>query len=226
MARKRAHKQQKAVVPAAPPLSLNELLQLATETCEAEHVQRYLDAGGSPTMMAEISEDGVDAPMVPLLHAVCLFDHEQHTDVASSVNTLVRAGADVNSTCINPGGNSRTALMWACEITGGSTAPMKALLAAGADASLASATDGKTALMIAAKAGNLSAVQALLASGADLCTLDAQGDDAVYAAASGGNVKILQLLLHCKSNTTTAATTSTSTGSSSGSSLPWPAGLR
>jgi Ankyrin repeats (3 copies) len=94
----------------------------------------------------------VDAPMVPLLHAVCLFDHEQHTDVTSSVNTLVRAGADVNSTCINPDGNSRTALMWACEITGSSTAPMKALLAAGADASLASATDGKTALMIAAKA--------------------------------------------------------------------------
>jgi hypothetical protein len=128
MARKKAHTQQKAVLPAAPAPSLNELLQRATETGEAEHVQAYLDAGGSPTMMVEISEDGVDAPMVPLLHAVCLFDHEQHTDVASSVNTLVSAGADVNSTCINPGGNSRTALMWACEITGGSTAPMKALL--------------------------------------------------------------------------------------------------
>eukprot|EP00953_Heterococcus_sp_UTEX-ZZ885_P030414 16064-Heterococcus_DN1.PRE.2 len=100
--------------------------------------------------------------------------------------------------------------MWACEITGGSTAPMKALLAAGANASLASATDGKTALMIAAKTGNLSAVQALLASGADLCTLDAQGDDAVYAAASGGNVKIMQLLMHCQSN---AVTNTSSSGS-------------
>eukprot|EP00953_Heterococcus_sp_UTEX-ZZ885_P030413 16064-Heterococcus_DN1.PRE.1 len=90
MARKRAHKQQKTVVP-AQPLSLNELLKRATNTGEAEHVKAYLDAGGSPTMMVEISEDGVDAPMVPLLHAVCLFDHEQHTDVASSVNTLVQA---------------------------------------------------------------------------------------------------------------------------------------
>jgi ankyrin repeat protein len=204
MARKKAHKQQKAVVPVRPQ-SLDELLKLATDTGAAEHVKAYLDAGGLPTMMVEINEDGVAAPMVPLLHAVCLCDHEDNTNLASSVDILVHAGADVNSTCINPDGNSRTALMWACEITGCSTAPMQALLAAGADASLASATDGKTALMIAAKAGNLSAVQALLANGADLCTLDSQGDDAVYAAASGGNVTILKLFMDRQHRTSTSS---------------------
>jgi uncharacterized protein len=194
MARKKAHKQPVARPPAL--LSLDELLARA-QTAVTQRVKEYLDAGGSPTRQVEVKALDGDRAMVPLLHSLCFSSHEVHEHLAGSIALLTSAGAQIDSTCVHPDGNSRTALMWACEIasSAGCTHPIQALLAAGADVNLASVTDGATAVVIAAARGNRKAVRVLLQHGADPCIKDNTRLDAVGWAAATGYTQVLELFM-------------------------------
>eukprot|EP00953_Heterococcus_sp_UTEX-ZZ885_P040334 20629-Heterococcus_DN1.PRE.1 len=182
MARTKAHKDKQAVV--QPPASLS-LDQLA-----------YLDAGGSPTRQVEVEAPSGKTLMVPLLHAVCLCAHRYHTELAGSVELLTKAGAQVSATCTDFFDNSRTALMWVCDITTCCNSPIDALLAAGADASLASVSDGATAVGLAAMRSRPAAVQALLHHGADPFVLDYKRRGAAQFAAAMGHIPILELIMN------------------------------
>jgi ankyrin repeat protein len=191
MARKKAHKQ-----PVARPISsfsLDELLARAKDG-STQRVREYLAAGGSATRQVEATIDDKTL-MVPLLHAICLCTHQFHKDLAGSIELLVRAGAHIDSTCVNSFGNSRTALMWACETTQCCSHPVSALLAAGADISLASVTDGRTAISVATIRGNLNAARTLLQHDADPYVVDVHTRDAVFYAANAGSTELLEVLL-------------------------------
>jgi uncharacterized protein len=202
MARKKAHRQlqsaeqqQSSLV---STLSLDELLARA-KTADKGYLKAYLDAGGSPTMVVPVTANNPDKTnlMVPLLHAMCLCDHKKHKDLKGGVELLVQAGVDINSTCTSLFINSRTAVMWACEMMQCCVLPLEVLLAAGANPNLASTTDGMTALMIAGFRGHLLAAQLLLSRGADPFVVNYQGHNARYQAAYGGNLKLLQLVMSC-----------------------------
>jgi uncharacterized protein len=134
--------------------------------------------------------------MVPLLHAMCLCSHQFHKDLPGSIRLLTSAGAHIDSTCVNPGGNTRTALMWACETTQCCSGPVEALLAAGADVNLASVTDGATAVALAAARVNPAAVRQLLRHGADPFVVKQRTSDATYHAAGMGSTQVLELLMN------------------------------
>jgi ankyrin repeat protein len=194
MARKKAHKQPAAQLPAF--VSLDRLLARA-KTGVTQRVKEYIDGGGSPTRQVEVASLDGDTATVPLLHSLCLSSHDVHAHLAGSIELLIKAGAQIDSTCIDPFGDSRTALMWACEVasSGGCTHPIEALLTAGADVNAVSVTDGATAVGIAAARGIPEAVRVLLQHGADLCIKDNRSLDAVGWAAGTWRMKVLQLLL-------------------------------
>jgi ankyrin repeat protein len=133
---------------------------------------------------------------VPLLHAVLLFGHKYHSELADSVDLLVSAGADMNCTS-TISSNTNTALMWACSEISCCMEPLRALLKAGAAVHY-STEQGFTAVMVAARAGNLEAVQVLLEHGADPFAVDAEGRDAVFKAATSGNLALLELLMNLR----------------------------
>jgi ankyrin repeat protein len=206
MARKKAHRQhqtaaqqQSALV---PTLSLDELLARA-QTADKGYVKAYLDAGGSPTMMVSVTASNTDRTklVVPLLHAMCMCNHKNHKDLKGSLELMVKAGVDINSTCTSLLNNSRTALTFACEMMQCCVLPLEALLAAGANPNIASPTDGMTALHITCFRANLNAAQLLLSHGADPVAKNYMGFNARYQAAVGGNVELLQLVMNCSSGT-------------------------
>jgi ankyrin repeat protein len=194
MARKKAHKQPSAPLPAF--LTLDQLLVRA-RTGLTHRVKAYLDAGGSPTRQVEVKALGGDRAMVPLLHSLCLSSHDAHRHLAGSIELLTSAGAQIESTCIDMYGDSRTALMWACAVSSssGCTHPVEALLAAGADVNAVSVTDGATAVGIAASRGSFKAVRVLLRHGADPSIRDITDLDAVGWAAATWRIQVLEVFL-------------------------------
>jgi ankyrin repeat protein len=193
MARKKAHKQPLMRPPTS--MSLDELLARA-RTGVTQRIKEYLDAGGSPTRQVEVKALTGESTTVPLLHSLCLSCHEVHEHLTDSIGLLTKAGAQIDSTCIDTEGNSCTALMWACEVAtnAGCTHPVEALLAAGADVNSVSVTDGATAVNIAAARGNVRAVRMLLQHGADPFVLEHRKVDAVGWAAGAGFTQVLELL--------------------------------
>jgi uncharacterized protein len=180
-----------------PTLTLDELSARA-QTADKGYIKAYLDAGGSPTMMVPVTATDLNKTklLVPLLHAVCLCDHKNHKDLKGSVELVVQAGV-VNSTCTSVNNNSRTALMWTCEMMQCCVLPLQVLLEAGANPNIASSTDGLTALQITGFRGSLLAAQLLLSHGADPFVTDYQDQNARYHAATSGNLELLQLLMSC-----------------------------
>jgi Ankyrin repeat len=127
MARKRCKKQQQQttlVLHKRP--SLGKLLEHARTGTPAA-VRAYLSAGG--TAFALIGSPEVQ---VPLLHAIFLHGHENHSKLASSIDMLVSAGANVNCTSTGLCGGTNTALMWACSNICCCMEPLRTLLRAGA----------------------------------------------------------------------------------------------
>jgi ankyrin repeat protein len=86
--------------------------------------------------------------------------------------------------------------MWVCDITTCCNSPIDALLAAGADAGLASVSDGATAVGLAAMRSRPAAVQALLHHGADPFVLDYKRRGAAQFAAAMGHIQILELIMN------------------------------
>jgi ankyrin repeat protein len=197
MARKKSKKQQQqtALVLHKTP-ALGKLLERARTVAPAT-VRAYLSAGGSASALVELSPD----VQVPLLHAIFLFGHDNHRELAESVDMLVSAGADIDCTSTGFCGNTN---MWACRNIHCCMEPLQALLKAGA-AVHQSTQKGATAVMIAASGGNLKAVEVLLEHGADPFAVDADGSDAVYYTAGSGNLALLELLMNLRDNRDDAA---------------------
>jgi ankyrin repeat protein len=148
---------------------------------------------------------------VPLLHAIFLHGHENHSKPASSIDMLISAGADVNCTSTGLRGNTNTALMCSsnncCCME-----PLRTLLQAGA-AVHKSTGEGVTAVMVAARRGNLEAVQVLLEHGADPFAVDNDGCDSVYKAAGSGDLELLKLLMDMRDSRDAAASEAASSSS-------------
>lgn len=112
-----------------------------------------------------------------------------YRDDLKTVESMVRAGADVNA----PNRYGVTPLSLAC--TNGDIAMVKALLAAKANPNLA-LPGGETPVMTCARTGSAEAVKALLAAGADVKAKDAErGQTALMWAAAEGNVDAAAMLL-------------------------------
>jgi ankyrin repeat protein len=193
MPRKRAAKPFTTVVPHRSP-QLEELLE-AAKTCRAEHVRRFLAAGGLPDTLVELQF--VDAPsaMVPLIfkavstHYVAQDPALQH----ESLELLLQAGASVNGICKDENGHEDTALTLACKVHC-CTAPVRLLLAHGADPALQLST-GEAALHSAARAGRVIVCEMLLqADGCELEVRDRLGLTPLAYAVRQGHLRVVELL--------------------------------
>jgi ankyrin repeat protein len=116
-----------------------------------------------------------------------------HTELAESVRLLVEAGNDINATArLND--IEHTALMVAVMHTCCS-AVLQAFLQNGADASVAAAPDGKTALQLAAAAGRVHSCRLLLERASSLIHDKNDGGAALGYAAGPGHLDVVKLLL-------------------------------
>jgi Ankyrin repeats (3 copies) len=129
-------------------------------------VLMYLHRGGSPEAVAEVDMAGLTVT-VPLLQSIILQATDpQAANLGESMKLLLEAGAQVDRAATGSADQQRTALMYAAAAPGASL--LRVLLRYGADAVIASKTDGLTALHAAAAAGLDDNCEMLLAAGADL----------------------------------------------------------
>jgi ankyrin repeat protein len=104
---------------------------------------------------------------------------------------LIEAGAEVERAAIGSTNEQRTALMYAAAAPGASL--LSLLLQHGADANLASSSDGLTALHVAAESQDDSC-EVLLAAGADVQTEDCGAMTPLLYAARAGALSTFKLL--------------------------------
>jgi ankyrin repeat protein len=171
-------------------------LWLASLNGTAPMVRRLLEAGANPNLALLSGE-------TPLMVAA-------RGGSAEVVQLLAAKGADVNAR----GTRGQTALMWAAAQRHPSV--VKTLVAAGADIHAKSDVwgqvmavpphghkeynrwiphGGETALLFAARAGDLESATLLLAGGAKVDDPDAWGVTAMVLAAHGGHRELVELLL-------------------------------
>eukprot|EP00953_Heterococcus_sp_UTEX-ZZ885_P003741 2536-Heterococcus_DN1.PRE.2 len=130
----------------------------------------YLDAGGTADVL--VSGRGVAASQqLPLLHHMAKFNSHPHRELAECVRLLVRAGADLN-TMLGP--DDRTALMRAAEACCCAQV-LQAFMQNGAEATVRSRRDKKTALHLAAASGCAAGCELLLAGQGSLIHMIARG---------------------------------------------------
>jgi ankyrin repeat protein len=112
-----------------------------------------------------------------------------HRNDLKAVDTLIRAGADVNAT------NRYGVPPLSLAAMNGNAAILERLLKAGANAN-ATQSEGETALMTAARSGVPEAVQVLLAHGADVNAKESwRGQTPLMWAAAEGHAETIQVLL-------------------------------
>jgi ankyrin repeat protein len=191
MARKKVHKQkpESTLVPHRTP-NLSVLLDIAKSGDAAQAMKAYLDAGGTAGVL--VSGRGVAASQqLPLLHHMAKFNSHLHRELAECVRLLVRAGADINAMS---GPNDRTALMRAAEACC-CTQVLQAFMQNGAEVTVRSKRDKKTALHLAAAAGRATSCDLLLAREHSLIHMkDSQGCTALMYAVASGSVNTVRVL--------------------------------
>lgn len=164
---------------------------------------------GSRSMVSQLLEAGAD-PNLPLISGETPVMTAARTGEPGILGQLLRAGGDPNVTATR----GQTALMWA--VSQGHTDAAVVLLEHGADVYARSDTwsqvmavsphadranqqvvphGGNTALLFAARIGNLSAARLLVAAGADVNDTDAWGVSATVVAAFSGFSGLAEFLL-------------------------------
>lgn len=142
------------------------------------------DIAAVRTLLRQRSDTGAAQPdgMTALHWAV-------HREDAEMTTLLLRAGADVNA--VNRIGATPLYLASAA----GSDAMLDALLRAGANPNVPITEEGETALMFAARTGNVEAVRVLLDHGAVVDQAQQHGQTALMWAAAEGHPGAIGLLL-------------------------------
>ena len=164
---------------------------------------------GSATMVGALLEAGAD-PNAPLLSGETPVMTAARTGDPEVLELLLDAGGDPDAR----GTRGQTALMWA--VAQGHEAALRVLLEHGADVDLRTDTwsqamavpphsdpanqqnvphGGYTALLFAARVGELESARLLIAAGADVDAVDAWGVSAMTLAAHSGFGDIVQELL-------------------------------
>ena len=162
-------------------------LSLACLNGSAVIVEKLLDAGADPNA----TQPGGETALMTAAR----------TGVVEPVRLLLANGAEVNATESMKG---QTALMWAAAENHAAT--IDALVEAGADSHARSRPSpdlsaqepgdrGFTAILFAARAGQLDAVRALLAAGADVNDTMVNGTSALVIAVASGQFQMAALLL-------------------------------
>ena len=162
-------------------------LQLAAKGGHGAVVKVLVAGGGD---VAHSTPDGLTA-----LSYAAFKDSDESEAI---VETLRSAGADVNAVS----GEGESDLMMAAGL--GNTRTLKALLAAGADMTLARSDDGAAALQLAVQTGHGEGVGALLAAGADANAADPNGVTPLMFAAVNGHAAIIDALVAAGGDATTA----------------------
>ncbi len=181
-------------------------LWAASQNGSAPMVRRLLEAGANPNL--------------PLLAGETPVMVASRAGSAEVVELLLARGAQVNARA----GRGQTALMWAAAQK--HPAVIKVLLASGADVHARSHVwsqmmavpphglpeynrviphGGETALMFAARAGDLASTTLLVAAGASVNDADAWGVSATVLAAHAGHADVVQFLLEKGADANSAA---------------------
>jgi uncharacterized protein len=165
-------------------------LYLAATNGDAEGVARLLDAGEDAN--AVLTAEGETVLMLA-----------SHTGNVDAVKLLLDRGADANT----QQARGQTALMWAA--AEGHAGVVKLLLARGADPALSSAAStkqekrppgGMTALLFAARQGQLEAARALLDGGAAVDQAGADNTSPLLIAVVNGHYDVASLLIERGAN--------------------------
>jgi uncharacterized protein len=232
MAREKAQrKKETTLVPHITP-NLSALLQRAQSGDAAQAVKSFLDAGGMPMALVQVSGEAM-----PLLHSMVFTNAHPHRELAESVRLLVAAGANIDAPYAYTETLCSTALMCAA-VRKCCTAVPAVLLEAGADPCApvsgsatalhratrqgstecckllleheyalleAKDTAGRTALHHAAETGQLDNVQLLLQYGADVNTTDNRSVSPLVVASLQQHVSIAACLLEAGADVNAAA---------------------
>jgi len=176
---------------------------------------------GSSTMTTLLLQAGAD-PRSQLPSGETVVMTAAQTGNAEVVRLLLAAGADPDATATR----DQTALMWAADQ--GHSAVVEALLEYGADVDARSLVrpqyvksekeqdshpaykywedqGGNTALLFAARSGDLRSAQLLIAAGSDINGLSAVGTSPTIMAIHGGNIELLEFLLNSGADIESAA---------------------
>ena len=164
---------------------------------------------GNAVLMDKLLKQGVDANGTVLRHGETPLMFAARTGRPEAVKLLLEAGAKVNA---KETMRQTDALMWAAEQ--GHAEAMRLLVAAGADVNAQSTveqakrrrgvvykqgenhhTGGVTALVLAARQGNLDAVKVLAESGADLNKPSGDGSTAMLVAIQNGHYNVANYLV-------------------------------
>jgi Ankyrin repeats (3 copies) len=157
-----------------------QLLEDAKTGDRAADVKKYLDAGGSASVLIEASSDRGQL-LVPLVHAMACGNAHAHRELAECIRLLVRAGADINAVVKVCQGGTCSGLLLAVELRDCAT-PLRLLLENGA-------------FNVAAD-NNLLTARVLLKHGAELGATNRQGRTAVFilVAAEYGHAAAIELM--------------------------------
>lgn len=159
------------------------LLVLAIKFGQSELVQKLLDMSPQADLKA------ATLPAMTPIQAACRYGCDR--------KYLLRL-LDLSKARSDPAGLGSDLIRLACQRNDTEAcSSVLLLLEAGLDASRGSFS-GETALMLAARAGNVDIVNLLIARGIDPSVSDAQGCNVAHYALDGGNVEIMYALRHCK----------------------------
>jgi uncharacterized protein len=165
---------------------------------------------GDPLILDRLMKNGADVNGTVLRHGETPLMFAARTGRPEAVRLLLEAGAQVNA---KETLRQTTPLMWAAEQ--GHAEVVKLLVAAGADVNANSTieqvkgrrygcnnctgeapfTGGVTALVLAARQGNLAAVQALIENGADMNKATGDGSTAMVVAIQNGHYNVARYLV-------------------------------
>eukprot|EP00953_Heterococcus_sp_UTEX-ZZ885_P039336 20165-Heterococcus_DN1.PRE.1 len=191
MPRRRRAKAETTLVPHRTP-DLAALLDEA-KNCELAPLRRYLAAGGQPNALVSMQLAGGAFTTLPLLYSA-LFRSPHLTDYASSIDSLLDAGADINACFMDAAdGVELSLLMCACQYY--TSEPMAILLQRGADACLQTPSVSLTALHIAARCGSTDKCKLLPEANRRAIELrSCDGKSPLFEAAWGAQLPVVKLL--------------------------------
>jgi uncharacterized protein len=159
-------------------------------------LKRYLEAGGTPDAVVVLEQpESASFLKVPLLHSAVL-NHNIDKGHAGAIETLLDAGARLDTVGFTPDGSDRSCVMWATDLPG-CLELLKLLLQRGADPCWQSKADGLSLLHKAAMCGSVAKCELLLQASkgrALSLRVPATAATAMSYAVDAGHLAVVKLL--------------------------------